>query len=280
MLATTLDGLWALQVFTGIEALCPELGLRPHLPRAELERPAMAMRHPAVSELVNCGAVTLGGGGPTVDRPIVEALTVISRREVAVMMLIHHPDADVLPQRVALSRFGQWWVSLARFGDDTVLIRPMGTATSREAAAVLIAREIEAVCGVNKIASFEPMTVATERLLALTSAPEGLERVLREEGASADQMRAGLALANAGRSAQCSVVGLQSTQAAPVVTDHVVTVGDTECGRVMVKNLRRQGQRWSVLAPGATHHINTAIVELLSSLPSGNDWYRIQNLYG
>ena len=47
MLATTLDGLWALQVFTGIETVCPELGLRPHLPRGDGERPEVAARHPS-----------------------------------------------------------------------------------------------------------------------------------------------------------------------------------------------------------------------------------------
>ena len=35
VLTTTLDGLWVLQVLSGIESLAPELGLRPVLPSAE-----------------------------------------------------------------------------------------------------------------------------------------------------------------------------------------------------------------------------------------------------
>jgi hypothetical protein len=280
MLATTLDGLWALQVFTGIETICPELGLRPHLPRAESERPEVAVRHPAAGELIHCGAITVGADGPTVDRPIAEWLTVISRREVALMMLIHRPSGhgSDLPTRVALSRFGQWWVSLARYDNDAVVIRPMGTATTRDAAAGLVCREVEAVCDVNDAAKFEPMTVATDRLLALTAHPAGLEKMLIKEGANLDQLRAGLALADA-RSAQCSLVALQSGQRSAVVTDNVVTIGDTAIGRMMVKNMRRSGQRWTVLAPGTQNFINSGIVELLSTLPAGNDWFSIRNAF-
>ena len=35
MLTTTVDGLWVLQVLSGIEVMAPELGLRPHLPSVE-----------------------------------------------------------------------------------------------------------------------------------------------------------------------------------------------------------------------------------------------------
>ena len=159
------------------------------------------------------------------------------------MLLIHQPadQGDDLPRRVVLSRFGQWWASLARYADGTVLLRPMGAAMTRDAAAGLVCREVEGVCGVNDAARFEPMTVATERLLALATQPGGLERMLIEDGATVDQLRAGLALADAGHSAQCSIVALQSGQKVPVVTDHVVTVGDTACGRMMVKNVRGVG---------------------------------------
>jgi hypothetical protein len=235
-----------------------------------------------VKELIDCGAVALGDDGVAVDRPVVEWMTVISRREVALMMLIHQPagSGGDLPIRVALSRFGQWWVSLARYDNGTVAIRPMGTATTRDAAAGLVCREVEAVCGANDAARFEPMTVATDRLLALAKNPAGLERTLIAEGATVDQLRAGLALADGGRAAQCAVVALQCGQGTPAVTDQVVTVGDTPCGRMMVKNVRRGGKRWTVLAPGARHFINTGIAELLSSLPAGDGWFSIRNPFG
>ena len=41
MLTTTLDGLWVLQVLSGIEVLAPELGLRPILPSLETAQLAL-----------------------------------------------------------------------------------------------------------------------------------------------------------------------------------------------------------------------------------------------
>ncbi|WP_260860599.1 hypothetical protein [Mycobacterium tilburgii] len=38
MLTISLDGLWVLQVLTGVEVLAPEMGLLPHLPGVEPKR--------------------------------------------------------------------------------------------------------------------------------------------------------------------------------------------------------------------------------------------------
>ena len=87
MLTTTLDGLWVLQVLTGIEVLAPELGLRPHLP--SVETPQMALAHPIARELVAAGVMDDAG---VVDQTVVEWLTVLSRRDVALLMHVQTPD--------------------------------------------------------------------------------------------------------------------------------------------------------------------------------------------
>lgn len=53
MLTTTVDGLWVLQAVTGVEQTCPELGLRPLLPR--LDTAERALRHPVAAELMAVG---------------------------------------------------------------------------------------------------------------------------------------------------------------------------------------------------------------------------------
>ena len=53
MLTTTVDGLWVLQALTGVEQTCPELGLRPMLPR--LDTPERAKGHPGDHKLVAAG---------------------------------------------------------------------------------------------------------------------------------------------------------------------------------------------------------------------------------
>ena len=76
MLTTTVDGLWVLQAVTGIEQTCPELGLRPLLPR--LDTPERALQHPVAAELIAAGALDPAGNA---DPMIREWLTVLLRRD-------------------------------------------------------------------------------------------------------------------------------------------------------------------------------------------------------
>lgn len=277
---TSLDGLWALQVFAGIERVCPELGLRPHDPMTETVD--LAQKHPVVAELMSVGAVIDGEDRPRVDQPIVEWLTVLSRREVALVLLVHQPwDDRDLPLRVVLSRFGRWWVSMALFDNQTVRIRPMGTAKTDEAAADLIRREIDNLCGsAPPASSFAPIMVSTDRLRACQS-ESAVRALMMREGASVDQLRAGLALSASAGCAQVSVVAVQQGQRpVPTVTDHVVTVADTGEGRMLVKNIARNGQRWTVLAAGTPPLIASALTELLVSLPAGEEWHNVRNVFG
>src|ERR1700710_2249003 len=86
VLTTTLDGLWALQVLTGIETVAPELGLRPHLPSVEPKR--LALGHPITAELRDVGVLDESG---SVDGAVVEWLTVLSRRDIALFIQIRTP---------------------------------------------------------------------------------------------------------------------------------------------------------------------------------------------
>lgn len=196
------------------------------------------------------------------------------------MVLLNEPgDSKELPTRVALSRFGRWWVSAARFGGETVRVRPMGVATCAADAAQLIGNEITALCGANDAAAFRPLTVQTAELLKSASRG-GLQRLLISDGAGADQLRAVSALADANKSAQASIVGLQTGAKAPAVTDHVVTIGDTTAGRIMVTNTVSGGQTWTQIAPGSARAITAGIVALLAQLPARDEWFAVRNAFG
>lgn len=282
MLTTSVDGVWALQVFTGIETLCPQMKLRPHFPQADTEKPAVAMRHPVFEELQAQGAVIIDDDGtPKVDDYVHQWLNVISRRDMGLVILITQPEGGELPERVMFSRFRQWWVSMAIYDNGAVSIKPMGTAMSQESAAALVTRELLMIVQAGDPAtSFEPLTVPTDSLRALKENPGGMERLLIDQGATVEQLRAGLILADARKSAQCSIVALQSGQSAPAITDSVVTIGDTPEGRMMVKIVTRNHRRWSVLSPATESLITAAIVEVLNSLPSGEDWFSVRNMFG
>ncbi len=128
MLTTTIDGLWVLQVLTGIEVLAPELGLRPILPSVETRH--MALAHPIAAELREVGVIDDAG---VVDSTVTEWLTVLARRDVALMIHLSAPGADDMPTRALLARFAQWWVVLER-SEDFVRISGAGTSNTESAA--------------------------------------------------------------------------------------------------------------------------------------------------
>ena len=124
MLTTTIDGLWVLQVLAGIEVLAPELGLRPILPSFETAQ--MALRHPIAAELRAEGVIDEAG---TVDTVVVEWLTVLARRDIALLIHVRNPDvgeqpasAEVTSSSAAMRRAGMGPLGpLARpvsIGDD------------------------------------------------------------------------------------------------------------------------------------------------------------------
>lgn len=82
MLTTTVDGLWVLQAVTGVEQTCPELGLRPLLPR--LDTAERALRHPVAAELMAVGALDQAGNA---DPMVREWLTVLLRRDLGLLVV-------------------------------------------------------------------------------------------------------------------------------------------------------------------------------------------------
>src|ERR1700751_5323044 len=87
VLTTTVDGLWVLQILTGIETVAPELGLRAIRPSVETREAALA--DPVAADLRAAGVIDESG---SVNSAVVEWLTVLSRRDVAVMISVRTPE--------------------------------------------------------------------------------------------------------------------------------------------------------------------------------------------
>lgn len=130
MLTTTVDGLWVLQAVTGVEQTCPELGLRPLLPR--LDTAERALRHPVAAELMAVGALDQAGNA---DPMVREWLTVLLRRDLGLLVTIGVPGGE--PTRAAICRFATWWVVLERHG-NLVRLYPAGTASDEAGAGELV----------------------------------------------------------------------------------------------------------------------------------------------
>jgi EspG family len=272
MLTTTVDGLWALQVLTGIEILAPELGFRPILP--SVETPLLALTHPIAAELRAAGVIDESGA---VDPTVVEWLTVLARRDVGLVIHVRTPDTADNPAVAILARFAQWWVILER-SEEVVRIGGAGTSTAEGTASAAIVHQIERLCGSNSPAPLRPVTLDADALLSTVASAETLRSFLSSQRLDGDQLQMLMMAADPRRSAQASIVALQSgvETGRPTRTqiEHsVVTLIDTPEGRLVAEHVRSSGKKWMVVAPGTASNIATAVNEMMRRLPANEEWY-------
>ncbi|BBU20255.1 ESX secretion-associated protein EspG [Mycobacterium xenopi] len=272
MLTTTVDGLWALQILTGIEVVAPELGLRPILP--SVETPQMALLHPITAELQAAGVIDDSG---TVDPIVVEWLTVLARRDVALVIQARSPQRGDEPDRAILARYAQWWVVLER-SKGVIRIGGAGTSTAEGAASAIISSQIERLCGVSIPAPLRPVTVDADALLADVKSQETLRAFLMNRRLDGDQLQILMMAADPKRSAQASIVALQSgvetgRPSRTYIEQTVVTVIDTPDGRLVAEHLVSGGKKWMVIAPGAGSNIADAINRMVRRLPANQEWF-------
>ncbi len=270
MLTTTIDGLWVLQAVTGVEQLCPELGLRPLLPR--LETAEYALRHPVVPELVACGALDEAGNP---DPMIREWMTVLLRRDLGLLLHISVPGRE--PTRAAICRFASWWVVLERHG-DLVRLYPVGTASNEAAAAELVVGQVERLCGVAEAAPLRPVTVRTDELLESVHDAVSLRSFLLGQRLDVDQLHIITMAADPARSAYAAIVALQAgvgpdKTARLAIGESSVAIVDTSAGRLCVEGMTSGGRRYQVLSPGSRSDIGAAVRRLIQNLPAGEEWY-------
>ena len=257
MLTTTVDGLWVLQVLSGIEVVAPELGLRPHLPSAETSE--MALRHPIAAELQSAGVITVEG---TVDEPVVEWLTVLARRDGALLLYAQLPASHSQPERVLLARFRQWWVALEQHG-QIVRLSGVGIATTQHSVGDLIYTEIQRLCGELPPARVRPVTVDAAELLAGVGDHASLRTFLLAQKLDPDQYGLMMQAGEPGISAQISIV------TSPVDAG-TVTIIDSPQGRLVSERITRDGKTWMVVSPGSARQIGSAVHKLMRCLPAGH----------
>lgn len=270
MLTTTVDGLWVLQAVTGVEQTCPELGLRPLLPR--LDTPERALRHPVATELKAAGALDEAGN---VDPMIREWLTVLLRRDLGLLVTISVPGREAT--RASICRFASWWVVLERHG-DLVRLYPAGTAGNENGASDLVVGQVERLCGVAEVAPLKPVTLDTEQLLASVRDAASLRAFLLSQNLDVDQLQIVMMAADPARSAHAAIVGLQAgvgpdEMARIAVGDSTVSIIDTPAGRVCVENVTSGQRRYQIVSPGSRSDISGAVQRLIRRLPAGDEWY-------
>lgn len=273
MLTTTVDGIWVLQVLARIEVLAPELGLRPVLPSVETKD--SALRHPVAAELTAAGVIDDNGD---LDPAVLEWLTVLSRRDVALYLQARTPVNGAAPAQVVLARFARWWVTLERT-DYLVRLSGAGTADAEDSANMVINTQVERLCGASAPAPLKPVTLLLDALLERVRDKDSLRRFLISVAQlDADQLHLLMLSADPERSAQASIVALQTgvNSGGPArvhLERSAVTIIDTPEGRLVAEHIPRRGKTWMILSPGSPGNIATAINQMVRRLPAQQEWF-------
>jgi hypothetical protein len=272
VLTTTIDGLWVLQVLTGIEVLAPELGLRPILPSVETRH--MALTHPIAAELRDVGVIDDAG---VVDTTVTEWLTVLARRDVALMIHLSTPGGGDMPARALLARFAQWWVVFER-SEDVVRISGAGTSSSESAANDIVNAQIDRLCGSMDPAPLQPVTVDIDQVMAGVNGQEMLRQHLLRERLDGDQLQVLMMAADMRRTARAFIVAIQSgVDSGQPTRKHfeqsVVTIADTPEGRLIGEHFISDGKRWMIIAPGSSSSIAAAVNRMMRRLPANEEWH-------
>ncbi|AEF34974.1 MULTISPECIES: ESX secretion-associated protein EspG [Mycobacteriaceae] len=270
MLTTTIDGLWVLQVLAGVEVVAPELGLRPVMPR--VETPQLALAHPVALELREHGVIDAAGA---VDRTVVEWLTVLARRDIALLLRVQDPRR--VEAQAVLARFAQWWVVAERCGDG-VRIGGAGTSVSEGEAGAVLQAQIERLCGVVPPVQFRPVDVETTALLAAAGSPESVQNYLTSQPFSAEQLQILLAATDPTRSTQTSIAALQAgVETGRPTRTHIhpgaVSIIDIPAGRVVVEHSVSAGRQQMLVVPGTASNIAAAVNKMLRRLPAHHEWH-------
>jgi ESX secretion-associated protein EspG len=272
VLTTTVDGLWVLQVLTGIEVVAPELGLRSILPSVETRHSALA--HPVAAELRAAGVLD---ESDNVNRSVVEWLTVLTRRDVALLINVRTPDTQETPTRALLARFAEWWVVMER-SQDVIRIGGAGTSSAEGAANEVIRTQIERLCGTNTPAPLRPVTLDADALQEKATSRDRLHAFLATQRLDTDQLQILKMAADPARSAQAGIVAVQSgvTLAGPsrtYVEQSVVTIIDTPEGRIVAEHELSAGKKWMILGPGSATNLTSAINRMMRRLPANAEWH-------
>jgi hypothetical protein len=232
----------------------------------------MALKHPVVAELQATGALTDSG---VVEPFLLEWLTVLARRDLAILIYAQTPSESGFSERILLARFANWWVRLERCG-PMVRLSSAGVATNVGEAIGLLRSQIDSLCGSMQPARMRPVALETEVLRGGAVDGATLQAYLARLQLDPEQLRTLEAAANAELSAQASLVAIQSgigmrptrTQMNP----EAVTIIDTRLGRLLAEPVTQAGKQWLLIGPGTAAAVYAAVRRLLRRLPAGDEW--------
>jgi hypothetical protein len=103
-------------------------------------------------------------------------------------------------------------------------------------------------------------------------------RFLQQQRLEPDQIQMLTLAADTGRSAQASIVALQTGVEAGLpnrvhVEDSVVSIIDTTEGRLIAEHVPGNGKKWMIISPGTAGNIAAGVNTMLRRLPAEDEWF-------
>jgi hypothetical protein len=210
-----------------------------------------------------------------VDSTVVEWLTVLSRRDIGLLVHFRTPG-DAQPPLVLLARFAQWWVVMERSA-DLVRISGAGISSTEATANAALNAQIERLCGTSTPASLRPVTLDADAMRTASTSEESLGEFF-DIRLDPDQSQILKLAIDAGRSAQASIVAIQSgvdtgRPTRSYIEQSAVAIIDTPQGRLVAEHVTAAGKKWMIVAPGTKSNVASAINHMVRRLPADQEWH-------
>lgn len=267
-LTTTVNGVWTLQVLLGIETMPYSLRLKPFVPSAHaalmVASTAGEVHLSQTAEYLSLVAAGVIDGRGNVDEAVRDWMTVIGRPDRQVVLAIRRPnDAAADPgagptvrERVMVVCRRQRWLAMIGRDENDMVVDAVGESSDPATQIELICRTVQPALGDAPAADIEGVNLPVDTLnSALTaSAPHGrtaMASALSRLGLAPQQVDVITAAARLDESAM-AVISIVDQGIKPVFHPQVVTVADTDFGRISVTTtVGADGRKWISIWPAS-----------------------------
>jgi hypothetical protein len=283
-LTTTVGGVWALQALLGIETMPFSLRLKPFVPSAHsslmVKSTAGDVHLSQTAEYQSLVAAGVIDGRGNVDEAVRDWMTVIGRPDRFVVLAIRRPNEDALStdpdvpptvrERVMVVCQRQRWLAMIARDENDMVIDAVGESADSNQQIDLICRTLLPALGHAPAADIEGVNLPADTIVSTltAAAPHGRAAIagaLARLGLNPQQVGVVTAAARLDESAM-AVISVVDQGIKPIFHPRVVTVADTDFGRISVTtNTGADGRKWLSIWPANDVALREDIGELLAA---------------
>jgi hypothetical protein len=273
--------MWTLQALLGIETMPYALRLKPFVPSAHaslmVQSTAGEVHLSQTAEYLSLVAAGVIDGRGNVDPAVRDWMTVIGRPERQVILAIRRPndsagpgDAPTVRERVMVVCRRQRWMAMIARDEQDLVIDAVGESADEATQIELICHTLLPALGDAPAADIEGVNLPVDTLITTltASAPHGraaMTAALARLGLGPQQVDVVTAAARLDESAM-GVISIVDQGIKPVFHPQVVTVADTDFGRISVTTtVGADGRKWMSIWPASHAALREDVGALLAA---------------